>query len=322
MSARRTLARLSLAAAAGSIAVGGAWGLGRGEPLPRSELAIAGADDATPWWRSTDAPETWSAPLPALTDAVRWHDSASAVAWGELSLRGTGEARYTHVVLALVDPRRVRLRLVSPLADLSTNEWLGPPRWSIASAPAGVLLALNAGQFTAGGAWGLVVRGGRAVQPPRVAPLAPGVLVDSAGVVRIVPSVMLDSVSRAGGIVEGFQSYPSLLHAGRVPLPLRNGGLGIDVAHRDARLALGILPDGRLLIALTRFEAFGGILGRLPLGLTTPEMAAVMGALGCRDAVLLDGGVSGQLLVRDAAGEEHQWPGMRHVALGLIAERR
>jgi exopolysaccharide biosynthesis protein len=37
----------------------------------------------------------------------------------------------------------------------------------------------------------------------------------------------------------------------------------------------------------------------LPFGLTTPEVAAVMGALGARRAVLLDGGISSQLLIRE-----------------------
>ena len=53
-----------------------------------------------------------------------------------------------------------------------------------------------------------------------------------------------------------------------------------------------------MIVALTRFDALGGALGRVPFGLTSPEMAAVMGALGCRQALLLDGGISGQLLVR------------------------
>jgi len=99
---------------------------------------------------------------------------------------------------------------------------------------------------------------------------------------------------------------------------LQRGALGVDVAHRDARLALCTLPDGYVLVALTRFEGLRGVLQLLPFGLTTPEMAALMGALGCRDAVLLDGGVSGQLLLRDAAGAEHRWAGMREVPVGLV----
>jgi hypothetical protein len=96
----------------------------------------------------------------------------------------------------------------------------------------------------------------------------------------------------------------------------------VDVAHRDARLALGLDPEGRLLIAMTRFDALGGALDRVPFGLTTPEMAAVMGAMGATDAVLLDGGISAQLLVRDAAGIAHTWPGVRKVPLALIGSPR
>jgi exopolysaccharide biosynthesis protein len=124
---------------------------------------------------------------------------------------------------------------------------------------------------------------------------------------------------------EAFQSYPALLAGGAVPAPLQASGRGIDVAHRDARLALGTLPDGRLLVALTRFDALAGVLDVVPAGPTVPEMAAVMGALGARDAVLLDGGISAQLLLRDGAGDDappHRWPGLRSVPLGLVATAR
>ena len=77
-----------------------------------------------------------------------------------------------------------------------------------------------------------------------------------------------------------------------------------------------------MIIALTRFDALGGSFERLPLGLTTPEMAAVMGAMGCRDALSLDGGISGQLLLRDADGAVRSWPGLRSVPLGLIGRAK
>jgi uncharacterized protein YigE (DUF2233 family) len=121
---------------------------------------------------------------------------------------------------------------------------------------------------------------------------------------------------------EAFQSYPMLLQDGALPPPLRESGRGVDLGHRDSRLALGTLPDGRVVIALTRFDALGGALGRIPFGLTSPEMAAVMGALGCRQALLLDGGISGQLLLRDADGAAQVWPGIRRVPLGLVGRRR
>ena len=288
------------------------------EPLPESELAVMVSGRAVTWWRSDRAPGAWRSANDHVSRAVRWHDTTDAVAWGELSLRGTGEARRTDVVLVRIDPRRAILRLDLPPADASPAGWLSPAGWTIASAPTDARVALNAGQFTSGGAWGWLVRDGDEIQTPRFAPLASAVVVDSSGVVRIVPARSIDSTRATGGIAQAFQSYPTLLEAGRVPRALQHADLGVDVAHRDARIALGVLPDGQVLIALTRFAGLGGVLDRLPFGLTTPEMAALMGALGCQNAELLDGGVSGQLLVRDAAGEAHEWPGMRRVPLGLV----
>ena len=93
----------------------------------------------------------------------------------------------------------------------------------------------------------------------------------------------------------------------------------IDLTHRDARLALGIDSNGWLIIALTRFDVLGPSFGSIPFGLTIPETALLMRGLGAQTAVALDGGISAQLLLRDAAGETHQWPGLRSVPLGLSA---
>ncbi len=70
-------------------------------------------------------------------------------------------------------------------------------------------------------------------------------------------------------------------------------------------------------LALTRVEGLGGLLEVAPFGRTTPEMAALMGALGCRRAVLLDGGLSGQMMVVDD-GRRVAWKGLRQVAAGLV----
>lgn len=78
---------------------------------------------------------------------------------------------------------------------------------------------------------------------------------------------------------------------------MQAGGAEVDLEHRDARVAIGETSDGKILVALTRYDAAGGILGFVPFGLTTPEMAAVMGALGARNAVMLDGGISSQMLI-------------------------
>jgi len=44
-----------------------------------------------------------------------------------------------------------------------------------------------------------------------------------------------------------------------------------------------------------------------------------MGALGARDAMMLDGGISAQLMLRTANGSVKEWPGLRKVPLALVA---
>jgi hypothetical protein len=299
--------------------------------LPASTLAVWRGGRWVAWWRSAEAPARWSAPAPAPASApalaadVRWRAGAPGVEWGELRLAGTGEAWRLRVVVVRLDPRHVRLSLAAAVAREVRRG-----AWTIDAAGADAVLALNAGQFRGATPWGWVVHAGREHRAPGAGPLAPAVVVDEQGGVRVVPADSIaalraawrgGAVGTAGVVREAFQSYPALLAGGEVPAPLRAPGGGVDVAHRDARLALGTLPDGRVLLALTRFDALGPSLDVVPFGPTVPEMAAIMGALGARDAVLLDGGISSQLLVRDArdpVDAPRRWPGLRAVPLGLV----
>ena len=266
------------------------------------------------WWQADRAPAEWTAPLPAVTEAVKWRRGAAGSDIGELRLSGAGEAWRVRAILVRLDPAGLRIRVdAAPVIRGSANQW------SLRSAPADALLALNAGQFGPAGPWGWLVRNGVERQVPGRGPLAPAVVIDRTGRLRIVPPDSIAAVRASGEAVTAFQSYPTLLQGdGAVPPALQAPGRGVDLEHRDARLALGELRDGRILIVLTRFEGLGGALDNLPFGLTTPETAALMGALGCRRAVLLDGGISGQLAVREADGRLRTWNGMRHVPLGLV----
>ena len=314
----RAVARVAVLLAASVLGGGLLWAATPGT-LPSSALAVWRDGGWTTWWRSERAPVAW-APPHALGDAVRWRAGAPGVEWGELRMAGDGEAWRLRVIVARVDPRRVRLSLAaSRTATRGT--------WTVDSAGPRAVLALNAGQFGGATPWGWLVHAGREYRPPGRGPLAPAVVIDTAGRVRLVPPDSLDALRAAlhaapGAVREAFQSYPALLAGGAVPNALQAPGRGVDVAHRDARLALGTLGDGRVLIALTRFDglrgAFDGALDAVPFGPTVPEMAAVMGALGARDAVLLDGGISAQLLVRDAREGPRRWPGLRRVPLGLV----
>jgi hypothetical protein len=297
-------------------ALGSLAGIEGAPRRPPASLAVHGADGGwREWWRADRAPERWSAALPAVTRSVDWRPLASGARWGELRLSGAGEAWRIRVILVQLDPRHVRLRTVSP-----TRLDGRPARWSVDSAPPGAIVALNAGQFTSAGPWGWLVSGGEERRVPGSGPLAPALVVDTAGNIRLVPPDSIAPLRGDRAVAEAFQSYPSLLtEDGMIPGALREDGLGVDLEHRDARLALGLDRKGRLLIAMTRFEGLGGVLSNLPFGLTTPEMAALMGALGCRRAMLLDGGISSQLRLVPRDGGPQVWRGMRHVPLGLLA---
>jgi len=276
-------------------------------------LAVRADDRWVTFWRPEAAPVHRTGASP-LADRIAWHPGEDGLEWGEIVVRGAQEAWRTRIVVARLNPRRIELSLAPAFAD--------DRGWTVADAGSDAALALDAGQFRGSLPWGWVVSGGREILQPQYAPLAGAVVLDSSGSVRIVSPDGVAAAHARGGIREAFQSYPMLLDDGVVPTPLSEAGRGVEVRHRDARLALGTLDDGRVVVALTRFDGLGEMLGRIPFGLTSQEMAAVMSALGCRRALLLDGGISGQLMVRDAGGAARSWPGTRSVPLGLIGRVR
>ncbi|HET7600625.1 MAG TPA: phosphodiester glycosidase family protein [Gemmatimonadales bacterium] len=279
-------------------------------PDPAPTLAVRASGGWETWWRADSAPERWNAPLPAVADRVKWRGAGRGLDWGELTLSGDGEAFRVRVIAVRVDPGAFEFRLILPAR---AGAFAG--RWDIGEAPSEASLALNAGQFT-DEPWGWVVQDGVERQSPRGGPLAVAVVLDTLGRLHLLSTDSIASIRPATRLA--FQSYPLLLGGdGEVPRALVDSSLGVNLRHRDSRLALGELRDGRIILALTRFEALGGVLASLPLGLTTPEMAALMGALGARRAVLLDGGISSQLMIRDGA-RHRSWTGWRRVPLGLI----
>lgn len=279
-------------------------------------LVVRGANGPVAWWREDRAPVHWERAHAAVTNAVQWRVGSPGVEWGELALEAAGEAWRTRVIIVRLDPRRVRFDVQWGVDSAAR------PAWSIAEAPADARFAVNAGQFTAALPWGWVVSGGRERLAPQRGPLSTAFVVGRDGDVRLVDGDTLANLRRSPDVVAAFQSYPSLLTGdGAVPGALR-APCAINCTHRDARVAIGMDRDNRVLVALTRFDAAGEALGFIPLGLTVPEMAALMGALGARQAVLLDGGISAQLLVQDASGALQTWRGMRRVPLALVARPR
>ena len=284
----------------------------QGAPLPSSELAVRDARGAwRQFWTAERAPIVWrNAPLATTT---AWHTGASGIEWSELEIRGSGEAWRTRIVVARVNTSRVRLALDTAFTPQREAAW------TLARAPQQAVLAVNAGQFEATMPWGWVVLDGRRWLPPQHGPLSAALMQDSSGALRWIRGDDVQRVATEAGARWAFQSYPAVLGGDSVLAPVRGGGLGVDVAHRDARAGICLARDGRLLVVLTRFDGAGGALHFIPFGLTVPEMTAVLGALGCRDAMLLDGGISARLRVRDAKGLAQDWEGLRAVPLGLVA---
>jgi hypothetical protein len=278
--------------------------------LPQSRLAMRDSSgDAKVFWRSDAAPSRWdTAPI---ATSVQWRRISVGVEAAELALEGTGEAWRTRVVLVRLDPTRLTLSLDTAFA---AN---GDASWNVKRAPASAVFAANAGQFRSSMPWGRVILNGRQFLPPERGPLAVTFVVDSSGAAHWLH----DGEALPSATKWTFQSYPEILRDRHVPIALRVPDSSLDVAHRDARLALGRLENGGLLFALTRFDGLGGVLKSVPFGLTVPEMSALMGALGARDAVLLDGGISAQLIAGSGTNRV-TFSAWRNVPLGLVAHVR
>ena len=257
--------------------------------------------------------------LAALGSPTTPADSARRVAWtttrlgvehAEFPLAERGMLSTVQVIALRLDPEHVRLQLMAR----SRYEGLRGA-WTVDSMPSEAILALNAGQFREGMPWGWLVQDGVERQAPGSGSLAMAVVLDSSGVRLLPPS---EIAAARGAVRDAMQSYPMLLVDGALPAPLRAPGRGVDLAHRDSRLAIGTDAAGRIVIVLTRFRGAGGAGATLPYGPTIPELAALMQRLGAVRAVGLDGGLSSQLALRDHARSVRRWSNWRMVPLGIV----
>jgi hypothetical protein len=193
--------------------------------------------------------------------------------------------------------------------------------WTIDVAPDDAAFAFNAGQFKETGPWGWLILEREERRNPGFGPLSVGVAFDDRGALRWIAFKDLEKARADRSLRYAFQSYPTLLFDNVVPALPASEDL-LDRSHRDARLILAEDSAGRMLLLFTRYDGLGAAGGRVPIGLTVPESIVLITAIGARHAVMLDGGVSAQLLVRDRSGRAQTWKGMRAVPLALIARPR
>lgn len=243
---------------------------------------------------------------------VLWQAVRPGVWQREMQMAGSGPLAVVRVVAVRLDPKQLHFTL-----DTATRRDGSRGAWSIDRIPPRGVVAFNAGQFMAGSPWGWLVHDGSEVQPPGSGTLGMAFVVDSTGAASLVEPLERPAVR--GHVRLAFQSYPALLvGAGTLPWELQAPGRGVDLKHRDSRLAIGILADGSIVVALTRYTGLGSAGDRLPIGPTILEMATFMRSLGCVRAMLLDGGISSQLAVRKTNGAVSSWSNWRAVPLGLI----
>jgi hypothetical protein len=246
---------------------------------------------------------------------VLWHAVRPGVWQRDATMAETGPLSAVRAVAFRVDPSAHRFAL-----DSATRDYRLRGAWTIDSMPDDAVLAFNAGQFSGGLPWGWVVHNGVESQPPGKGTLGMAFVVDSGGRATLVMPAGLPAVRDRA--VVAFQSYPALLVDGKLPWELQGAGRGVNLEHRDSRLALCTLGDGSLVVAITRFNGLGGAASTLPWGPTVLEMAGYLRSLGCRHAMLLDGGMSSQLAARNADGSLMRFPNWRPVPLALVITPR
>lgn len=248
-----------------------------------------------------------------LAAGVAWHGLHPGLWWSESRMSERGPLSTVKAVVLRIDPGQVALTLDTATADFGLK-----PAWTIGHIPDNAVAAFNAGQFIGGIPWGWLVLDGVEQKPPGSGSLAMSFVIDRSGRAALITPAELPDM-RAGARF-AFQSYPALLVGdGEMPWELRAPGRGVNLAHRDSRLAIGIRRNGEIIVALTRFAVVGSAAGSLPWGPTVSEMAAFMRELGAERAMMLDGGISSQLAIRGSDGAVKRWANWRPVPLAVIA---
>ncbi|MCC6318510.1 MAG: phosphodiester glycosidase family protein [Gemmatimonadaceae bacterium] len=256
-----------------------------------------------------------SAVLALAVPGLLWQPVRPGVWEREMPMAPRGPLAEVRVVALRFDPAQVRFSLQDVTRDYGLRG-----AWNVDSMPGSATAAFNAGQFIGGSPWGWLVRDGVEAQAPGTGSLGMAFVVDAAGRSALVMPGELAGVRPRAHVA--FQSYPALLVDGKLPWELRAAGRGVNLTHRDSRLAIGIMADGSVIVALTRFDGLGKAAETLPWGPTATEMAAFMKSLGCVRAMLLDGGISSQMAVRRADGTLGRWSNWRNVPLALIVSPR
>ncbi|MSQ00903.1 MAG: phosphodiester glycosidase family protein [Myxococcales bacterium] len=233
--------------------------------------------------------------------APQWSHPATGMALAELRFDRPPDPRGVTVVIVDLDPAHWRFRVY------------GRPDWrrdSVADLAdeARLSIAINASYFAEDGPLGLVVSDGtvRNRQGSRRAahfvvdkPLAP-------------PRIVNQRNAQVAGIEQGFQGFPAIMSGGRTFAYMRTGGRGFSVRDVDRRSAG--CTDGRGHVLFLATDTWTS-------GLSFTDLATILGALGCVDAMAFDGGASTSMRI-DVGEVRRHVDGLDGVPVIVGAEMR
>ncbi len=216
---------------------------------------------------------------------IRWRGGDSVLRWGEWRVV-VGPARLpVRVLVAAVQAETVSLRLASiPATDRVAPATSPTDGWTIDDAPLSVRLAAG----------------------------------------TTFPAELESSFPSLTQLIDQLPIASQLLSEnGKVDAHICGQRAQLDALSRDRRLAIGTRADGSLLFVLAHFDGVGSASGTAPLGVSLPELASIMRALGAQQAALLATGPSAQLMVRESSdGVARRWAGDVGSAHGLLIEDR
>ena len=257
-------------------------------------LGFMTADGWTPFTPEENEREVWKQEHISLLHRVRYEPVAEGVRVGRLTLKHE-HGNVFSAVFVEANPEHASLRVL--VNDDSAD---GTSFVHEMAAARNALAAINGGFFDSDGALGLVLSRGNLVQRPNA---GAGYLLVQSG----KPLILNEKHASLAGADEGIQCGPVLLVDGRLSDDLRRSGRTAAVARRSAA---ALTHDGNILLLSTDVE-----LG----GLTLKQLAMVLGGLGARHALALDGGASAQLYVRDIGVAARGWDKVP-VGVGLFAK--
>lgn len=202
---------------------------------------------------------------------VDWRLLREGLAFAELPLRRAPNPSGIPLYLLKVDPEKWSLALgMRPGWTKGSVDGMAEEDQFVA--------AINASYFSEDGPVGLVVSEGELLHP-QTRRWAAHLLIPPRGAPRIVNQ----KKASWSGARYAIQAFPAIMAAGHTFPYMRYGGRGFDVRQVDRRSALCLTWDNQLLLLAT---------DTVINGLSFVELATMMGGLGCRDAMGLDGGTS------------------------------